>query len=154
MSKIEADLEDIVRTIWQTLLGLPVEPGRHGELGPDSTVTGIVHIDGAWHGAVLLQCPGRLAATLASAMFQSGDTPGRDEVRDALGELTNMVAGNAKALLPEPSAISLPVVAFGSDYEIDVVGTVVVARVPLVCDGLPLAVTLVQRSGDDNESSG
>lgn len=140
----DTDLEDIVRTIWETLLGLPVEQGE-GDVGKaDSMVTSIVHVHGAWNGAVVLQCPGTLSASLAGAMFQSDGMPSGDEIRDALGELANMVAGNMKALLPQPSTISLPAVAFGSDYEFDVVGATVVARVPLTCQGLAFTVTLVR----------
>ena len=61
---------------------------------------------------------------VAEAMFAAD--PGSlsaDEVSDALGELTNMVAGNVKALLPESCAISLPTVALGTNYKINVVGT-------------------------------
>ena len=66
----------------------------------------------------------------------------------ALGELTNMVAGNVKALLPAPSAISLPTVAFGKQYEISVVGTRRVANVSFTSKSYPLVVSVVQRSGD------
>ena len=113
-----------------------------------STVTGIVNIDGAWRGAVLVRCPLALASLLTAAMFQGDDEPDFEEVSDALGELTNMVAGNIKALLPQPSAISLPTVAFGSQYEISVKGTHTVATVPFTSKSYPLVVSLVQHSDD------
>jgi chemotaxis protein CheX len=69
-------------------------------------------------------------------------------VRDALGELTNMVAGNVKAMLPQPSAISLPTVAFGRHYDITVVGTRLVASVSFTSETHPFVVSLVQRSTD------
>ena len=78
-------------------------------------------------------------------MFQARVDPDLDDVRDALGELANMLGGNIKALLPAPSQISLPAVAIGSDYELSVVGTGEVARVAFTCDGQPLLVTLLQR---------
>jgi chemotaxis protein CheX len=108
-------------------------------------MTGAVHIDGAWEGAVMLQCPQDLANRLTSVLFKAEDTPSSDDVRDAMGELTNMLAGNVKALLPEPSRISLPTVAFGADYELSVVGTRAVATVSFTCEGSPLTVTLLER---------
>jgi chemotaxis protein CheX len=33
-----------------------------------------------------------------------------EDVRDALGELANIIGGNVKSLMPEPAALSLPVV--------------------------------------------
>src|SRR4051794_2059575 len=115
MQTLDAEIEDIVKTIWASVLEIPIETGSEEGLRADSTVTGIVQIDGAWHGAVLLQCPMAVASALTAAMFQSGDDPGFDDVRDAVGELTNMIAGNVKALLPEPCSISLPTVAVGSN---------------------------------------
>jgi chemotaxis protein CheX len=38
-----------------------------------------------------------------------GDVTGED-VTDALGELANIIGGNVKSLMPDPSALSLPVV--------------------------------------------
>lgn len=143
-----AQIEDIVKMIWSTLLDVPIEKG--GAPGPSdaSTVTCVVSVDGAWHGAILLRCPLALATLVTTAMLQGDDEPTFDEVSDALGELTNMVAGNVKALLPQPSAISLPTVALGSHYEISVVGARTVATVALVSESYPLVVSIVQRSAD------
>lgn len=87
-----------------------------------------------------------LATTLTTAMFQTGDEPCPDDIRDALGELANMLAGNVKALLPEPCAISLPAVAFGPDHHVSVVGTSPVATVAFTCAGERLFVTLLHQS--------
>jgi chemotaxis protein CheX len=145
---IAADIEDITRTIWATIFDLPLEPGDQHELGPESSVTSCVQIDGEWHGALVLKCPMSLAETLTQQMFQaeSRSDIGVAEVRDALGELANMLGGNVKALLPGPSQISLPAVAVGSDYELSVVGTSEMARISFRCDGEPLLITLLRRS--------
>jgi CheY-specific phosphatase CheX len=147
VAAIDTDIKDIARTIWATLFELPLEDGDSAQLGPESTVTSCVQIDGAWHGAVVLQCPLTLARTLTAAMFQADTAPELDEVHDALGELTNMLGGNVKALLPGPSRISLPAVAVGSDYHMSVVGTNAVTSLSFTCDGHPLRVTLLQQSG-------
>ena len=144
----DSDIADIVSTIWSTLIDVPIERGGGDGPSDDSTVTGIVHIEGAWHGAILVRCPLALASLVTDAMFQGDGDPSTEEVRDAVGELTNMVAGNVKALLPAPSAISLPTVAFGKQYEISVVGTRTVATVCFTSESHPLVVSVVQRSGD------
>lgn len=148
MDTLDIEIEGITQMIWETLFELPIRRDDASALGVEPTVTGIVHIDGAWHGAVMLRCPVPLAVALAAAMFQGDTEPSFDDVRDALGELTNMIAGNLKSLLPQPCVISLPAVARGTDYDIGVLGTAVVATVPFVCDGRPLIVTLVKRTGD------
>jgi chemotaxis protein CheX len=147
MATIGADIEGITRTIWATLFDLPLETGGGRELGSESSVTSCVQIDGEWHGALVLKCPMPLALTLTAQMFQAESTPELDDVRDALGELANMLGGNVKALLPAPSQISLPAVAVGSDYELSVVGTSEVACVSFTCGGQPLLVTLLHRAG-------
>lgn len=146
MTVVDNDLDQIARTIWGTLFELPLEDGRAATLDQDATVTSVVHIDGAWRGAVVLRCPMALAAAVTAAMFQADVEPEADDIRDALGELANMVAGNVKALLPEPCGISLPAVAFGLDYQLQVVGTVPIAQAAFSSGGQPLVVTLLERS--------
>jgi CheY-specific phosphatase CheX len=153
MAAIDADITEITRTIWATLFELPLEDGDTAPLGPESTVTSCIQIDGAWHGAVVLQCPLTLARTLTAAMFQADAAPELDEIFDALGELANMLGGNVKALLPGPSRISLPAVAVGSDYQLSVVGTSAVTSLAFSCDGHPLRVTLLQQSGQADPAS-
>jgi chemotaxis protein CheX len=147
MTTIDADIEDVTRTIWSTLFELPLENADPAPLGPESTVTSCVQIEGAWQGAVVLQCPLTLARVLTAAMFESDTTPALVEVRDALGELANMLGGNVKALLPEPCSISLPAVAVGADYQLSVVGTSAVASLSFTYDGEPLMVTLLKQAG-------
>jgi CheY-specific phosphatase CheX len=145
---LHADITEIAQTIWETVFLLPLEAGTGGVLGDDPAMSGAVQIDGAWQGAVMLQCPKLLADRLTTVLFQGDGTPSAEDVRDAIGELTNMLAGNVKALLPEPSRISLPTVAFGADYELSVVGTRAVVTVPFTCEGSPLTVTLLERTSE------
>ena len=63
---LDSEIEDIVKTIWSTLVDVPIQ--REGSEAPrdDSTVTGIVNIDGSWHGAVLVRCSVALASLVTS----------------------------------------------------------------------------------------
>jgi chemotaxis protein CheX len=146
VTDLRSDITEIARNIWETLFSLPLDqPDADGVLPRDiPQVTGCVQIDGAWNGAVLFQCPDELANKLAAELFRPVTTASPEEVRDAIGELTNMFAGNIKALLPEPSRISLPAVALGADYDLQVIGTRVVAAVAFECGGFSLLVTLLQ----------
>jgi chemotaxis protein CheX len=148
LAEIDTDIEDVIKTIWASLFELPLDLGGAGQLGPGPLVTGRVQIVGAWDGAVMLVCPAPLACTLAQQMFRADSPPTVDEVRDALGELTNMIAGNVKALLPGPSQIVLPVVTVGSDDHVNVLDNSAVTTVAFTCDGQPLLVTLLRGSAD------
>ena len=146
---MHADIQEITQMIWEALFEQPLELAADAELTGGSTVTSFVHIDGAWCGVVLLQCPMGLAVELTAAMFDSdggGAAVDEGDVRDALGEIANMVAGNIKALLPEPCHISLPAVALGTDDTVSVPGTTPVTAVPFSAGGHPFIVTLLERS--------
>lgn len=153
MADIDTDIEDITRTIWATLFELPLRVEGESRLGSESLMTACVQVVGAWTGAVILQSPMTLARTLADQMFQSDRPLTLDEVRDALGELANMIAGNVKALFPGPSRISLPTVAAGNDYQFDVVDGSAVSTVFFSCDGEPLRVTLFQGPGENGAAA-
>jgi hypothetical protein len=64
---------------------------------------------------VQVRLPGRLAHALAVRMFAS-DSPSADDLLDAVGELTNILGGNVKALLftrSAPGRLSLPSAVLG-----------------------------------------
>ena len=143
---LESDVESIAYAIWETLLGLPIDVAAGTELGDDPRATCVVHLQGAFRGAVLIECPEALGALLTTAMLQADGPPDAADMSDALGELANVFAGNIKALLAQPSSISLPTVAFGPSYEIGVVGATIIARVSFACEGHPLVVSVLQRS--------
>jgi len=144
-------IDSAVCTVWTVVCGselerAPVEPGAV------SGVTGFVTLDGAFNGAVMVQCSTELAQTLTAAMFGSPEAaPDRADVRDAVGELTNMIAGNLKPLLPGPSGIGLPVVAFGADHDVQILRAEPVGVVGFVSGGQPLLVTIVRRADPPEE---
>lgn len=113
-------------------------PGAH-------TMVGCVQITGTWCGAVLVQCSPEFAAKAARIIFASEGTGGEDDERDALGELTNMIAGNLKALLPSPSFLALPTVSEGIDHVLEVLGSRMVDKYELSVAGEQLTVVVVMR---------
>lgn len=146
---LEADIRDIVSRIWLTLLDPELVAAEAADLGRTSAITSFVHLDGAWRGVVMVQCPVGLAMELTTSMFSTyadDALVGEAEVRDALGEIANMVAGNIKALLPQPCFISLPAVAIGADDAVTVPGTAATATVAFTCVGQPFVVSLLQAS--------
>lgn len=138
---LETELTEIAHDVWETMFALELSPGAARE-EPGPSLTSVVHIDGAWRGAVTVRCPVELAARLTTLVFgESTDA----EMRDLLGEVANQLGGNIKAVLPAPCSLSLPAVALGNDYDLRVVNTRAVARLSFACDGLPLVVTLLER---------
>ena len=158
MQQYEAELVEITERVWDSLFDVPLVARDPSEpLGRTSgrAISGCVHITGAWDGAVTLHCSEKLAKLVTGAMFEmEPDEAGEDDVRDALGELANMVGGNVKALLPEPCRISLPAVADGADYRLSIPGAYPLTAVTWTCGGEPLLVRILERAPDGSTTSG
>ena len=137
----------ITQDVWSSFTGTAIGSASE-EVALDAgdvTVGRVAVTTGPWQGCVLLACPTELARNAASAMF---DLPAEqltdDEVADALGELTNMIAGNIKSLLPGPSRLSMPAVMVNASSTVRMPHAVVVNTVSFACAGLPLTVSIWQ----------
>ncbi|MDX6202501.1 MAG: chemotaxis protein CheX [Frankiales bacterium] len=120
----------ITQDVWASFLDVHIERIALDEsLSGRPSIVGAVRVTDAWFGAVVLEVTPGLARTVAATMFSSTPDVVTDaEVVDALGELTNMIGGNIKSLLPAPSQLSLPMVA-DSVWPTSVPGSVDVCRI-------------------------
>ena len=104
-------------------------------------------VTGAAECLISLEMDYEGARAFASEMFALG--PGEashDEITDVVGELTNMVGGNIKSLLPEPSVLSLPVVGTGiQPPSLRIVGGSPLLDVHFVTGAHPLHLTVWRR---------
>ena len=139
-------ITEIAQEVWESFLSMSLLPHP---LGPDApalegrTTTGCVHVSGEWTGSVFLSCDTAVAAAAAEAMFAAD--PGSlssDEISDALGELTNMVGGNVKSLLPAPSRLSVPTIAVGEPGSVRIPGAVLLDRVVLLSAPGPVHISI------------
>ncbi len=149
MNDIEKAVVNITQNIWESILGLDLRRARDTAQLTESTrersLTGCVQLAGAWEGSVFLYCPATLAGEVAATMFgTSPESLPSGDVEDALGELTNMVAGNLKIVLPRPCQLSLPAVVEGIDYRVIVPGTKIAAQVLFESNSKPLLVTILE----------
>jgi chemotaxis protein CheX len=104
-------LNEITKNVWSMVLGFRLQPVAfdEGKAAVQEFVLGQVTISGTWQGAVTLGCSSGLARRAAAAMFGKGPAEAdAGEIRDALGELTNMVGGNYKTLLKGHCSLSVP----------------------------------------------
>jgi chemotaxis protein CheX len=110
-------------------LMLDVRCKRIGDAGvgdastSDESVTGVVGFGGALSGACVFRCDALSARTVASRMTGIEFKKIDNTVKDAIGELCNMLAGTWKGRVPELSAncgLSVPAVITGRDYRLHV----------------------------------
>lgn len=109
----DADLLAITEQIWASYLDLDgASPFvRLSPAAPSADVCASVSVTGAWRGHIVVTCSMGAARNVAGALLGidlEDVTP--EDVSDAVGELANIIGGNVKSLMPEPSALSLPVV--------------------------------------------
>lgn len=148
MSAFDGALQQITGLVWDTTLSLPLveeDPFRlaheRGEI-----LAGVVRISGNWDGAVAVQCTRRMAAKLARVMFSlDGADPGTGEIRDALGEVGNMVGGNFKALLEEPNVLSIPEIHAAEDFRLHIPGMSQILQAAFRSEDEPIAVSVFQK---------
>lgn len=105
---------------FETVLGCPIQRGslklRDGSRAAHE-VSGIIGLSGEIAGMAVLSLSRSLALKAASTMLMSDAQEIDEEVIDAVGELTNIVAGAAKSDLgPYQLSIGLPSVITGLNH--------------------------------------
>lgn len=111
-----------VENVFATMLQVDVtvkEPVLKSSQDPRFDVSGIIGISGDVVGVIVLSFPVEVAervATLFTGMTISKDD---EDLADAIGELVNMVSGNAKANFEGRKAqISCPTVVIGKGHQV------------------------------------
>jgi chemotaxis protein CheX len=112
----EATLQEMAGTSVAVRSGLPSEPR-----GVQADVAVVLGIVSAAEGRVIIEFP-RTASALARRVLE-GLTDERDDamIRDCLGEIANVIAGQTKALVactPHRFTFALPRVVVGSSTEV------------------------------------
>jgi chemotaxis protein CheX len=96
--------------------GAPIDADA---LRPRSNVVGLVGFGGTLSGLVAFYSTKEAADEIAGSMLGMPAAEVNGEMADAIGEVTNMIAGGFRLKLAERSespAISIPSVTIGSDF--------------------------------------
>lgn len=105
-----------VLNIFNTMIDLPIvsrKPSFKKEKGPTTEVIGLISMSGSVSGFFCLGFSKKLAFCLSSKLLECQITENNSDCMDAIGEITNMIAGNAKSEFPDDGiSISVPKVIF------------------------------------------
>ncbi|MEE9319336.1 MAG: chemotaxis protein CheX [Granulosicoccus sp.] len=103
------DLLEIVDGICSSVVGLPAVYETSGDKMNINGMAASIVISGAWNGIVIVRTSIKYLNSVATKMFNANPKEVNDEDRaDALCELTNMLGGTVKSLLPETCDLALP----------------------------------------------
>ncbi|MGB5984703.1 MAG: chemotaxis protein CheX [Desulfobacterales bacterium] len=106
-----------IHNIFSTMIDVPFtieKPGMKNGSAPDFEISGIIGLSGDVSGVVVINLSEAIALQLASCLLGEEIQELDEDCTDAIGEIANMVAGNAKNNFPNPdTSISVPSVVIG-----------------------------------------
>lgn len=111
-----------IQHVFSTMFQLPVEVGtpaikKGNECSHD--VSGIIAMSGEFQGTVVLSMPSQTAIAVVALFTGETHDPDTDDFADAVGEIINMICGNAKASFQRKNvSISCPSVVVGSKHRV------------------------------------
>ena len=118
-------------------------PYLKGTVQPDHEISGVIGLTGKAIGTVVLSLGREAAITATGVMLGEKPTEINADVIDAVGELTNMIAGNAKAALERlEMSISLPNVIVGRNHSVEFPSGVTPIGLPLECEWGPISLSV------------
>lgn len=119
------NLDASVDEVFQLMMGVKCHRAitEMPEVNHAESVTAVVGFGGLLSGACVFKSSSETALTVAARMTGIEFTEVDDTVKDAIGEVCNMLAGSWKGKVPELSAncgLSVPAVITGRDYNLHV----------------------------------
>ena len=150
-SKVEimvASLIEVTKDIFSTMVDRSVEFGEPTFTGPQPTanVVATVGFAGTLSGYVSLCVSKEAAFEIAQSLLGSSADEAHEHVRDAAGEMANMIAGSVRTAMTEKGeqlGISTPIVTVGTDFSTAALRDVSQAVVPFKMGPHSLFVYLV-----------
>ena len=109
-----SELEQIATQVWQLLMGSDISPTGNTATIPNETAPTVsfVELTGAYSATVALHIDDQLIRSAAATMFGvEGERVSDTEMQDTARELANMVGGNVKCLVDQPTTLGLPEIA-------------------------------------------
>ncbi|MFQ5560356.1 MAG: chemotaxis protein CheX [Nitrospinota bacterium] len=106
-------------------------------------ISGIIGLTGEKKGAIVLSLSKEAAIKIVSSMLGETYTSLTDEITDAIGELTNIIAGDARRELAEGGhtfEAGIPTITTGKGHAIETITKGPVVAIPFTVDNFPFLV--------------
>ncbi|WP_045211831.1 chemotaxis protein CheX [Desulfonatronovibrio magnus] len=137
-----------VLNVLSTMANIEARPGKpyvnkKGTACGD--ITGSIEISGFTNGIISLTLEEKVILTIVNNMLYENFTEINDEIIDAVGELTNMISGQARSELSKEGIsfkAGTPKVVLGFGEKIGHIESAPILAVPFQCDGGKLVVEI------------
>ncbi len=119
MPPIERYITEATLEVFATMIFIDIIPGeplKGQNDGIDSNLTSMIGLAGDLQGVLAVHCPETAALGITGAMLGMDVATIDDDVRDAIGEIANMVAGGLKVSLAEndiATELAIPTTVLG-----------------------------------------
>jgi len=147
-----------IQNVFTTMLQLPVEIGEPS-LKRDRTAThdvsGIIGVSGGMQGTIVLSMPKQTARRVVTLFTGMEIEPESPDFADAIGELVNMISGNAKAEYQRKDvSISCPSVVLGEGHVIATQSGTPCVKIPCNTDcGEVVMEVALRETADESANS-
>jgi chemotaxis protein CheX len=119
-------IQKVVEEVFSTMIFIEPEPGapikreKGNKIPGQKDITGIVGLGGELTASIVLHFKKESALKITSNMLGTEYEDIDEDVKDAVGEVSNMIAGGVKVELAQSGINldqSLPIVVTGSDFD-------------------------------------
>jgi chemotaxis protein CheX len=148
-----------IQNVFSTMFQLPVEIGEpriKTESKTTHDVSGIIGVSGEMIGTIVLSMPSDTAESIVALFTGMEMTTESDDFADAIGELVNMISGNAKAEFQRKGvSISCPSVVIGSGHRVASNSGTPCVMIPCTtdCGEVVLEIALKETAETENTTS-
>ena len=146
--KLDQEIVAATKDVFSTMVMMEVEDGppligKGGEIR--SNISSMLGLGGGVRGILAIHCPADAAKGITAAFIGMEVEELNDDVKDAIGELTNMVAGNLKVFFSNfdiDIRLAIPTTVIGESYHTSGLFGATRIVVPFVCASGQLWVEL------------
>jgi chemotaxis protein CheX len=155
IESLRNELYNLTSEVWSSMANTSLQPMGEDALpgAGNAHVVSSVQVVGSWTGAVNLDMDMGLAR-LTTARLLGIEEPevSHEDIRDAAGELANMVGGGLKELMPKPCGLSLPTVIIGKQYTSVIGGGHIALECAFEADSGRLNITVIEKQSLEKAS--
>jgi chemotaxis protein CheX len=140
-----------VTNVFTTMIDVPFKLGKptlKQDRQPNYEISGFIGLTGTVSGCAVINMNKEVALQLVSALIGEEVTELDDDCTDAIGEIANMISGNAKTDFPsEGTSISVPSVVVGK-HKVSYPSGLPIISIPCITDKGKLMLEVALKTGN------